>query len=318
MGVRELTTLLKEIGLRDPKNEKRHEKSDKSDILVKDYYVDDAETKMLFSYFDFERDGSVELAELRSRLNGGKEVDVIYTVKILRGHIKDSGKNLKQFFDSLNRDKNKAIDFWEFYGLIRKLVRSLNIIQIDELFDFIDQDNSGEVDEIEFANAFNYFSQKEIWHINTGFFRKLTEKDRKNYQKKYGISDVDFKDKMVLDDEFEDPFMFNESPSKVVSSRVIVPPSHGFEVLPGMQGARPNMFFESQFEMPTNSAPPINPMQSNMMAPNMMNPMQSNMMAPNMMNPMQSNMMNYLLNDIVLLFQRDVLNFTNQNFMGSL
>jgi calmodulin len=55
-----------------------------------------------------------------------------------------------------------------------------------------------------------------------------------------------------------------------------------------------------------------------MMAPNMMNPMQSNMMAPNMMNPMQSNMMNYLLNDIVLLFQRDVLNFTNQNFMGSL
>lgn len=95
-------------------------------------------------------------------------------------------------------------------------------------------------------------------------------------------------------------------------------PSKGFEDLSGMQGARPNMFFESQLEMPTNSAPQMNPMQSNMMAPNMMNPVQSNMMAPNMMYPAGGNLMNNLLNDIVLLFQRDVLNFTNQNWMGSL
>jgi hypothetical protein len=64
---------------------------------------------------------------------------------------------------------------------------NLDIIEFEELYNYVDLDGSGDVSYNEFFRAFNWKEAGLPQDINPGYFLGVSDEWKKNYMEKYGL-----------------------------------------------------------------------------------------------------------------------------------
>jgi Ca2+-binding EF-hand superfamily protein len=163
LGLKEFQDLLKTIGLT----------------------ADDDQAALIFNELDYSGDKMVTPAELRRCLSNVM-IDVVGLSETISTTLYRRGIDTRVAFTSANTNADDGLNFPEFYDLVvNKLKLNLNIVEVEELFDFAQTGDNKKVTVSDFVNLFSSTRKVNPFLHNKKYMENLPEESRKYYLEKY-------------------------------------------------------------------------------------------------------------------------------------
>ena len=161
------------------------------------------DTAFLFRCCDFDNNKQISEFEFREFLNGGQIIDIVEYIEQIKRTIQQ--QDLVDLFKEIDEDSDHEVSFDEFRALIARCgVKELEIIELDEIFTFLDKREKDAMAENDFMDVFGDYKPLDPMRYNPGYFQKLSPRQYKKYELKYDFLSKEGMDYVYDYDEMED------------------------------------------------------------------------------------------------------------------
>jgi Ca2+-binding EF-hand superfamily protein len=151
------------------------------------------EQLLIFREIDREQKGKITCPELRLAANSYEVINVIELTQAIRANIRQNHWRVEDLFNKTRGEKD-SVSFTQFFEMVNKeLNLGINILEAEELFDFIDSNRNSSVDRPEMFSAFEGYGPINPFLINPEYMKEQTASTKEFYNKKYKF-DTDTKD----------------------------------------------------------------------------------------------------------------------------
>lgn len=151
------------------------------------------EQLLIFREIDREQKGKITCPELRLAANSYEVINVIELTQAIRANIRQNHWRVEDLFNKTRGEKD-SVSFTQFFEMVNKeLNLGINILEAEELFDFIDSNRNSSLDRPEMFSAFEGYGPINPFLINPEYMKEQTASSKEFYNKKYKF-DTDTKD----------------------------------------------------------------------------------------------------------------------------
>jgi Ca2+-binding EF-hand superfamily protein len=148
---------------------------------------------LIFREIDRDQKGKITCPELRLAANSYEVINVIELTQSIRANIRQNHWRIEDLFNK-TRGAKDSVSFIQFFEMVNKeLNLGVNILEAEELFDFIDSNRNSSVDKPEMFAAFEGYGPINPFLINPQYMKEQTGQTIEFYNKKYKF-DEDTKD----------------------------------------------------------------------------------------------------------------------------